>query len=126
LEPLAEGRDHLVRVGALGALDRLRDDVGAGVTPGGAERGFLLRSRLVLLDPLGELRMPLLHAVVVPGEAWSDGAHRRLFAERIELVRVAHGRAEVVDLLEEAEGPRLLHEGDLLRAPHRAEEGVGP
>src|SRR6266852_8423061 len=36
LVTLAEGRDDLVGVGALRALDRLRDDVRAGVTPRGA------------------------------------------------------------------------------------------
>ena len=126
LVPLAEGRDDLVRVGALRALDGLRDDVGAGVPPRGAERRLLLRPLLVALHPLGELRVTLLHRLVVPCEAGRDGAHRRLLAEGIQLVRVADGGADEVELVEEAEGLRLLDEGDLLGAPHRAEEGVRP
>src|SRR5215510_2416207 len=121
----AQRSDDLLGVRALGPLDRLRDDVGAGVAPRRAQRRLLLGPRLVLLHPLRELGMPLLHALVVPGEPWGEGADRRLLAQRIQLVRVAHRRAHVLDLLEQPERPRLLDEGDLLRAPHRADERVG-
>src|SRR5262249_56424513 len=73
---------------------------------------------------LQELRVPLLHAFVVPCEARRDRPDGRLLAERVELVRIAHRGTEVLDLLEKPEGPGLLDEGDLLRAPHRAQEGV--
>src|SRR5712692_474996 len=105
LVTLAERGDDLVGVVALRPLDGLRDDVGARVAPGGAERGLLLRARLVLLHPLEQLGVTLLHAVVVPGEAGRHRADRRFLAQRVQLVRVAHGGADEVDLLEQAEGP---------------------
>src|SRR5207237_9016676 len=107
LVPLAQGGDDLVGLDAPGPLDGLDDDVGAGVAPRGAQGRRFLGPRLVLLDPLRELRMSLLHAVVVPREAGRDGADRRFLAERVELVGVADRRAEEAHLVEEAEGAGL-------------------
>src|SRR5262245_49367834 len=124
LVAFAQRRDDLVGLRALGSLDGFHDDVGAGVAPGGAQRRVLLRAVGVLLHPLGELGMTLLHALVVPGEARRDGADGRLLAEWLQLVGVAHRGADELDLVEQAERARLLDERDLLRAPHRADEGL--
>src|SRR5215831_19077280 len=102
----AQRRNDLLGVRALGPLDRLRDDVGAGVAPRRSQRRLLLGPRLVLLHPLRELGMALLHALVVPGEPWGEGADRRLLAQGIQLVGVTHRRAHVLDLLEQPERPR--------------------
>src|SRR5262249_39210768 len=71
-----QGRNDLLGVRALGPLDRLGDDVGARVAPRRSQRRLLLGPRLVLLHPLRELGMTLLHALVVPGEPWSEGTDR--------------------------------------------------
>src|SRR5262249_26839593 len=118
--------DDFVGLRALGALDGLDDDVGACVAPRRAERRLLLGARLVLLHPLRELGMTLLHGVVVPGESRRDGAGGRLLAERIELVGVADRGAEDLHLLEEAERPRLLDEGDVLRAQTELRKASAP
>src|SRR5262245_5724046 len=52
LVTLAQRGDDLVGLRALGPLDGLHDDVGAGVAPRGAQRRLLLGPRLVLLHPL--------------------------------------------------------------------------
>src|SRR5207245_11689250 len=95
LEAFAQRADHPVGVDAPRALDRLRDDIDARVTPGGAELRLLaLRPVRVALRPVLELRVQLLEPLVVPGEAARVGADRRLLRERVQLVRIADGRRE--------------------------------
>src|SRR5262249_37705064 len=119
LEPLAKHGDDLVGVRALRALDGLRDDVCAGVSPGRAQFGLRVfhawgwRPFRVLLVPLAELGMPRQHPLIVPGEGRGDGADGRFLAEGVQLVGGADGGRDVTDLFYQPEGPSLLDESDL-------------